>query len=169
MREKRIIYCSSFYSMSGLFRYLHVWTPQNTPSKTFTGKKIGRSELSHLLCKTGNSRLLTILFPGETGWWDATRLTYQAYQAPFNYCQLRGVIWAINTWWHWKEMPNNCSIWNKTLSANSKTQMTFTQICPIALCNYKDCILSLAMQTRSWVENNILANDCIYPSGLVHA
>ena len=112
-----------------------------------------------------NGWLLTILFPGKTGWWDATRLTYQAYQAPFNYCQLRDVIWARNTRRHWKEMPNNCSIWKKMLSANSKTQMTLAQICSIMLwSNYKNCILLLATQTRPWAVNNMLVNDCTHPS-----
>lgn len=155
--ENGIIYCCSlFYSILGLFSWLHVCTPQNTPPKMATGKKKKMKKMAsqnYHICFTKtvyrNGWLLTTLFPGKTRWWDATRFTYQAYQAPFNCCQLRDIIWAINTWWHWKEIPNQFIIWNKMVSAKSITKLTLKQNCPIVLWrNYKDSILFLAMQTR---------------------
>lgn len=106
-------------------------------------RKPARSELSHLLCRTDNWQLPTILFPGETGWWDATGLADQANQAPFSDCQLRAVIQARNAWWHCKEKSNKCNLWNNTLSASSKPQMTLMQISAIQLwSNDKDCLLN---------------------------
>lgn len=121
----------------------------------------GQNQNYHICFIKKDSRWsLTTLFPGKTRWWDASRLTYQAYQAPFNYCQLRGVIWTINTWWNWKEMPN--IICSKMVSANSITKLIFRQISPIMLWrNYKGCFLLLAVQTRPWAGNNILKNNCI--------
>lgn len=127
-------------------------------------RKPSRSELSHLLYKTDKGQLPTILFPGETGWWDATGLTDQANQAPFSDCQLRAAIRARNTWWHCKKKPNKCSLWNNTLSASSKLQMTLMQIFPFS----SEAITRIvsSMLTRPWVGNNTLGNDCIHPSGL---
>lgn len=43
--ENGIIYCCSlFYSILGLFSWLHVCTPQNTPPKMATGKKKKRKK-----------------------------------------------------------------------------------------------------------------------------
>lgn len=152
--------------MSGLCRYLHAWAPQNTPSKMYARWKENPAGQNYPICFIKQTRgsyppfFFQVRLGGGMPLDSQIRLTKLpsvtvSWELPSEPEILGDTA---------KKKPNKCSLWNNTLSASSKLQMTLMQISPFSSEAITRTVSS--MLTRPWVGNNTLGNDCIHPSGL---